>query len=1086
MGFGDGFNKQYPGLENSGSTDIKVTGSLLVTGDLTVLGSSNIGGGGGGGDALTGSTNIFRADQIISGNLDIDGTITAKQFNVVTSSVLYESGSTKFGDDPTDTHQFTGSVISSVGFTGSLNGTASYATNATSALTASYVTTSSIHQFTDGVRNQFSAGNNVGISSGVISLSSSLEGLTAVSASYFTGSFIGDGSQLTGISGLVNTNQVVYVNAGYAGTSENGSFLAPYKTIQAAHDYASSSYSNFSTPVLIDIAPGTYVEDLTITRHNTYFRSSTSKYEQRSVKISGQTIIDCLTAAQKYSEIVGFEGVFFEKGGAAVATVEVKGTGKHLTYFKDCYLYNTNGGTGASCLKTTNTNAFNDNKIVIQNCYFKGEGASGWDGKLLELAGGDIKIDGTEISTSGVGGNGYGIYITGDTVVTSDRILVDIDVDKYAIYNDSTASGILPKLVLSNASVRTTYSVPQGTIYSSNVLLLSNVLLGGTAPKIVGNYSTPNLLAVVTYANLTSLNPLNVAILFTNIAQNVLIETHGTVIASALSGNLSSSYIQGVIPVDKGGTGAANFNGNSLLIASGTSAFTSLTGSSAADKYVVAWDATGSNYVLTASVGGLNIVPSAEGQTLISSGSTFVAARISSSNNIGITYDSGSTTVALNNDITLQNITLTGKITAVSASFQVIENVSASSLQIGDKYIMMVSGASDHLQVDGAGILWGSGSTDATVYTDYSSSAAILYVSQSDTLAVYPRLSGSFTGSFSGTATNALTASFLNKLNQTVDIVGSLTASNHVSASDFYGNGSNLTGIVASQFNGTVLVNSGGTGISSVPSGALLVGSSSTQLSTLSGSAATVGQVAAWTANGFALQVTGSGLPSGGSDGHVLIKSGSGYKWVAIEPSSSVVNKPFTFLHSAEGISLSQSSAISINSGGLGQITQTTGALYVLDTAASRFVPIVGTTNQFLAWDGAKWAATNGFSRQVYTSATPVLATTQVVALSGGLVAASATDRLRANGFGVIQNSSSAGYVVQTSGEALVAFSSSYRNLLVTGSEFYVSSSGTASLYEDIAGTTSGLYATQIGYLNRISGSSHFIIISPRPFGFVY
>lgn len=43
----------------------------------------------------------------------VDGTLTAKELyvNYVTSSVLYESGSTKFGDTVDDTHQFTGSVF---------------------------------------------------------------------------------------------------------------------------------------------------------------------------------------------------------------------------------------------------------------------------------------------------------------------------------------------------------------------------------------------------------------------------------------------------------------------------------------------------------------------------------------------------------------------------------------------------------------------------------------------------------------------------------------------------------------------------------------------------------------------------------------------------------------------------------------------------------------------------------------------------------------------------------------------------------------------------------------------------------------
>jgi hypothetical protein len=61
---------------------------------------------------LTGGSPTFSS-------LNVTGTITAKQLNisVVSSSVLYESGSTKFGNTLDDTHEFTGSVL----ITGSLS-----------------------------------------------------------------------------------------------------------------------------------------------------------------------------------------------------------------------------------------------------------------------------------------------------------------------------------------------------------------------------------------------------------------------------------------------------------------------------------------------------------------------------------------------------------------------------------------------------------------------------------------------------------------------------------------------------------------------------------------------------------------------------------------------------------------------------------------------------------------------------------------------------------------------------------------------------------------------------------------------------
>src|SRR5210317_1062926 len=54
---------------------------------------------------VTGSTNI-------KGNIDVDGVLTALSYitTTVSASVLYESGSSAFGNSLDDTHTFTGSV----------------------------------------------------------------------------------------------------------------------------------------------------------------------------------------------------------------------------------------------------------------------------------------------------------------------------------------------------------------------------------------------------------------------------------------------------------------------------------------------------------------------------------------------------------------------------------------------------------------------------------------------------------------------------------------------------------------------------------------------------------------------------------------------------------------------------------------------------------------------------------------------------------------------------------------------------------------------------------------------------------------
>lgn len=88
------------------SGDLKSSGNL--TGSLFLSGSQTI----------TGSLNLF-GDQNVSGDVVVGGTITAQEFKteLISASVLFESGSSLFGNSFDDTHIFTGSVD----ITGSLN-----------------------------------------------------------------------------------------------------------------------------------------------------------------------------------------------------------------------------------------------------------------------------------------------------------------------------------------------------------------------------------------------------------------------------------------------------------------------------------------------------------------------------------------------------------------------------------------------------------------------------------------------------------------------------------------------------------------------------------------------------------------------------------------------------------------------------------------------------------------------------------------------------------------------------------------------------------------------------------------------------
>ena len=102
------------------TTNSTITGSLTMngTGSFSSLKVN---------DTLTVNhgTTIISGSQLVTDELTVLGAINARQFNisVVSSSVIFQSGSTKFGDTQDDTHQFTGSInvtgsVSASAFTG--------------------------------------------------------------------------------------------------------------------------------------------------------------------------------------------------------------------------------------------------------------------------------------------------------------------------------------------------------------------------------------------------------------------------------------------------------------------------------------------------------------------------------------------------------------------------------------------------------------------------------------------------------------------------------------------------------------------------------------------------------------------------------------------------------------------------------------------------------------------------------------------------------------------------------------------------------------------------------------------------------
>jgi len=189
--------------------------------------------------ATTGS-NSFKADQQITGSLGVSGDITvlgsvnARQFNIgiISSSVLYTSGSTKFGDTGDDIMSVTGSlqvsgsltvtgsVTAANGFTGSLFGTASNLSNSATIRTS----TAGGHGFgilTPDTTIYLTVGINGG---NAIASSGNVSGIRTIPTQTGTGGVVGIYSNPILSGTLPNSSSLTSIQAGVRAANASASY----------------------------------------------------------------------------------------------------------------------------------------------------------------------------------------------------------------------------------------------------------------------------------------------------------------------------------------------------------------------------------------------------------------------------------------------------------------------------------------------------------------------------------------------------------------------------------------------------------------------------------------------------------------------------------------------------------------------------------------------------------------------------------------------------------------------------------------------------------------------------------------------
>lgn len=197
------------------------------------------------GDTMTGDLNV-------TGDVNISGILTASEFHsvIVSGSIIYESGSTKFGDSIDDTHEFTGSVKVQGTISGSFIGDGSGLSGTyTDADTLDYI--NSIAVVSGSVVSSYTDLTN--IPANIISGSSQLDG-TTINNLTITGTGTIEAHTLFVDTSEFRTSFSMISNAGIpteVATVPTGSYDAFY------FDYVIKSGVNLRAGTLIAVHNGT-------------------------------------------------------------------------------------------------------------------------------------------------------------------------------------------------------------------------------------------------------------------------------------------------------------------------------------------------------------------------------------------------------------------------------------------------------------------------------------------------------------------------------------------------------------------------------------------------------------------------------------------------------------------------------------------------------------------------------------------------------------------------------------------------------------------------------------------------------------
>lgn len=311
-----------------------------------------------------------------------------------------------------------------------------------------------------------------------------------------------DQSKISGLTAALVTKiaRVYHVAVGGSDVTGDGSVSKPLATVGAALTLGTSEVpapgdAAGSNYFMIQIAPGNYTEDITISRVNVVLRGAGSEYgrAQATVLRGQMTINPTVSLGGKFNNRIALQNLMLHGSTADTYTLKVTGSAAFGVDIDSCYLYMPATGNG-SVLVSDNT-AASRSRINISSSTLNCEDATFHAADLS----GTVEMQGVDVvQFQAQGATGSALKLSGSASAQCDTCLFE-SVGSAAIDLSGTQAGSF-KLALSNSGI--TSAASDGINVSANgfaIILIRCVFTVATVAKNVILLTAPA--TGVTYAN---------------------------------------------------------------------------------------------------------------------------------------------------------------------------------------------------------------------------------------------------------------------------------------------------------------------------------------------------------------------------------------------------------------------------------------------------------------------------------------------------------------------------------------------------------------------------------------------------------